>query len=107
MPIAMLHATCRLWANQAGKGYPGKEVSERIRKWVTFGHFKAAEAPAYDIALDTEGPTFFQHKCAATVMSDLENCIDNVKHKHLNNGPTVIHGHEPQADQPRYENGSR
>ena len=80
--IAMLPALYRVWAKQAGKDVSAWMHSLN-RDWIAFGPGKAAEAAAYDVALEAECTTGPLEDWAATTMSDLHKGFEKVVHSHL------------------------
>ena len=87
--IAMLGAMFRIWARQAGKTVSAWMASLN-REWLAFGPGKAAEAAAFDVALQMETTDGEYDDWAATIMSDLEKGFEKVRHEHLITAAKVV-----------------
>ena len=77
--IAMLVTPYRIWARGAGEDV-SRWMASLDREWVANGPAKAAEAAAYDIALDTEASQLDGEMVNVTVMADLEKGFERVRH---------------------------
>ena len=75
----MLVTPYRIWARRAGEDV-SRWMAALDRSWIANGPGKAAEAAAYDIAIDAEASQYDGDAINVTVAADLEKGFERVKH---------------------------